>query len=106
MSNLFTREYFRSVKTRLAADGIFCQWAQLYEMAPWNIKTIYGTVRQEFPYVYVFAAEDLSSDTILVGSMKPLPLDIDAGAASTPRTTSWPTCCLARRSWSLSPPVP
>ena len=77
VSNLFTREYFRSVKTRLAADGIFCQWAQLYEMAPWNIKTIYGTVRQEFPYVYVFAAEDLSSDTILVGSMKPLPLDID-----------------------------
>jgi hypothetical protein len=46
-------------------------------MAPWNIKTIYGTVRESFPYVYVFAAEDLSSDTILVGSMKPLPLDID-----------------------------
>ena len=22
------------------SDGIFCQWAQLYEMAPWNIKTI------------------------------------------------------------------
>ena len=65
------------MKTRLAPDGIFCQWAQLYEMAPWNIKTIYGTVREAFPYVYVFAAEDLSSDTILVGSMKPLPLDID-----------------------------
>jgi spermidine synthase len=77
VSNLFTREYFRSVKTRLAPDGIFCQWAQLYEMAPWNIKSIYGTVREEFPYVYVFAAEDLSSDTILIGSLKPLPLDID-----------------------------
>ena len=77
VSNLFTREYFRDVKRRLAPDGIFCQWAQLYEMAPWNIKTIYGTVRDEFPYVYVFAAEDLSSDTILVGSMRPLPLDID-----------------------------
>ncbi|HVZ85739.1 MAG TPA: fused MFS/spermidine synthase [Polyangia bacterium] len=77
VSNLFTREYFRDIKTRLAPDGIFCQWAQLYEMAPWNIKTIYGTVREAFPYVYVFAAEDLSSDTILIGSMKPLPLDID-----------------------------
>lgn len=77
VSNLFTREYFRDVKRRLAPNGIFCQWAQLYEMAPWNIKTIYGTVRGEFPYVYVFAAEDLSSDTILVGSMRPLPLDID-----------------------------
>jgi spermidine synthase len=77
VSNLFTREYFRSVKTRLAAHGIFCQWAQLYEMAPWNIKTIYRTVREEFPYVYVFAAEDLSSDTILIGSMEPLPLDLE-----------------------------
>jgi spermidine synthase len=77
VSNLFTREYFASVKTRLAPHGIFCQWAQLYEMAPWNIKTIYATVREAFPYVYVFAAEDLSSDTILIGSMDPLPLDID-----------------------------
>jgi tetratricopeptide (TPR) repeat protein len=77
VSNLFTREYFKSVKTRLAPHGIFCQWAQLYEMAPWNIKTIYATVREAFPYVYVFAAEDLSSDTILIGSLDPLPLDID-----------------------------
>jgi spermidine synthase len=77
VSNLFTREYFRSIKTRLAPRGIFCQWAQLYEMAPWNIKTIYRTVREEFPHVYVFAAEDLSSDTILIGSLEPLPLDLD-----------------------------
>jgi len=77
VSNLFTREYFQLVKTRLADHGIFCQWAQLYEMAPWNIKTILGTVRSEFPYVYVFAAEDWSSDTILIGSRDPLPLDYD-----------------------------
>jgi spermidine synthase len=77
VSNLFTREYFKSIKTRLAPHGIFCQWAQLYEMAPWNIKTIYATVREAFPHVYVFAAEDLSSDTILIGSLDPLPLDLD-----------------------------
>src|SRR5262245_9685173 len=77
VSNLFTREYFRLVKSRLAEHGIFCQWAQLHEMAPWNIKTILGTVRSEFPYVYVFAAEDWSSDTILIGSLDPLPLDYD-----------------------------
>jgi predicted membrane-bound spermidine synthase len=76
VSNLFTREYFRDVKKRLAPGGLFCQWAQLYEMAPWNIKTIYRTVSEEFPYVYVFAAEDLSSDTILIGSMEPIKLDL------------------------------
>jgi len=77
VSNLFTREYFKLVKTRLAEHGIFCQWAQLYEMAPWNIKSILGTVHSEFPYVYVFSAEDWSSDTILIGSLDPLPLDYD-----------------------------
>ncbi|HVU52904.1 MAG TPA: fused MFS/spermidine synthase, partial [Polyangia bacterium] len=76
VSNLFTREYFRDVKTRLAPHGLFCQWAQLYEMSPWNIKTIYRTLRDEFPYVYVFAAEDLSSDTILIASEEPVPLDL------------------------------
>jgi spermidine synthase len=76
VSNLFTREYFRDVKTRLAPHGLFCQWAQLYEMSPWNIKTIYRTLREEFPYVYVFAAEDLSSDTILIASEEPLSLDL------------------------------
>jgi spermidine synthase len=76
VSNLFTREYFQQVKARLADDGIFCQWAQLYEMAPWNIKAIYRTLASEFPYVMVFAAEDLSSDTILIASRKPIELDI------------------------------
>jgi spermidine synthase len=77
VSNLFTREYFRDIKTRLAPGGLFCQWAQLYEMAPWNIKAIYRTLGEEFPYVYVFAAEDLSSDTILIASLEPLKLDLD-----------------------------
>ncbi len=77
VSNLFTREYFRDIKSRLGPQGIFCQWAQLYEMAPWNIKTIYKTGREEFPYVYVFSAEDLSSDTILIATTSPLKLDLD-----------------------------
>lgn len=76
VSNLFTREYFQDIKRRLAPGGLFCQWAQLYEMAPWNVKTIYRTLRTEFPYVYVFAAEDLSSDTILIATLEPLPLDV------------------------------
>ena len=120
VSNLFTREYFKLVKTRLAEHGIFCQWAQLYEMSPWNIKTILGTVRAEFPYVYVFAAEDWSSDTILIGSLDPLPLDYDtstarsairsraprrSAAASSRPTTCSPTCCSGPTSWRRSRPA-
>jgi spermidine synthase len=100
VSNLFTREYFRDVKQRLAPHGLFCQWAQLYEMSPWNIKTIYRTLREEFPYVYVFAAEDLSSDTILIASEEPVTLDL----ATLERAFTDPTTrAEARRAGLASP---
>jgi spermidine synthase len=75
VSNLFTQEYFRAVRGRLAPGGIFCQWAQLYELAPWNVKSIYRTLRAEFAHVMVFSPEDLSSDTILIASNEPFALD-------------------------------
>src|SRR5450432_2349171 len=100
VSNLFTREYFRDIKTRLAPHGLFCQWPQLYEMSPWNIKTIYRTLREEFPYVYVFAAEDLSSDTILIASEEPIKLNL----ATIERALRDPvTCAEARRAGLASP---
>jgi spermidine synthase len=82
VSNLFTREYFRRARERLAEDGVFCQWAQLYEMSPTHIKTIYRTVAEVFPYVYVFAAEDLSSDTFLLAANRPLPFSAEHLARS------------------------
>ena len=75
VSNLFTAEYWHMAHARLAPGGVFCQWAQLYEMSPTHIKTILRTFSSEFPYTYVFAAEDLSSDVILVAADKPLSLD-------------------------------
>src|SRR5207245_1024565 len=40
VSNLFTAEYWHMAHGRLAPGGVFCQWAQLYEMSPLHIKTI------------------------------------------------------------------
>lgn len=77
VSDLFTVEHFRVTKRRLKPGGVYCQWVQLYEMSPENIKTIYRTFASQFRYVLAFAAEELSSDTILVGSDAPLPLDLD-----------------------------
>jgi spermidine synthase len=76
VSNLFTTDYWTLARGRLAEDGVFCQWAQLYEMSPRNIKTILRSFASVFPYTYVFAAEDLSSDVILVAANHPLPLDV------------------------------
>jgi spermidine synthase len=76
VSDLFTVDHFRVSKKRLKPGGVYCQWVQLYEMSPENIKTIYRTFASQFRYVLAFAAEELSSDTILVGSDSPLPIDL------------------------------
>ncbi len=76
VSDLFTTDHFRITKQRLREGGIYCQWVQLYELSPENIKTIYRTFASQFEHVVVFSAEDLSSDTVLLGSDSPLPLDI------------------------------
>ncbi len=76
VSDLFTTDHFRIAKRALKPDGIYCQWVQLYELSPENIKTIYRTFASQFRYVVVFAAENLSSDTVVLGSDSPLPLDL------------------------------
>ncbi len=75
VSSLFTVDYWRLAKSRLAAGGVFCQWAQLYELSQPNVKTLLASFASVFPYTYVFAAEHRSSDVILIASEHPLPLD-------------------------------
>lgn len=75
VSNLFTVDHFRAATRSLAPDGVFVQWVQLYEMSPDNIKTIYRTFSEVFPHMRVFAADAYSSDTIILGSFRPIELD-------------------------------
>jgi hypothetical protein len=76
VASLFTREFYAFAKRHLAPGGIVCQWAQLYELGPSNVKAIYKTFHEAFPYVYAFTTEDTSADTILIGTLEPLPLRI------------------------------
>lgn len=77
VSDLFTTDFFRISKRKLRPRGVFCQWVQLYEMSPKNVKVIYRTFASMFRQVVVFSSEELSSDTILLGSDSPLPLDLE-----------------------------
>ncbi|MBN1652359.1 MAG: fused MFS/spermidine synthase [Deltaproteobacteria bacterium] len=77
VSDLFTTDYFRITKRRLRPRGIYCQWVQLYEMSPENVKIIYRTFASHFKYVVAFSAEELASDTILLGSDSPLLFDLE-----------------------------
>jgi spermidine synthase len=76
VSDLFTADHFRAAKKHLQPGGIYCQWVQLYEISPENVKAIYRTFAEHFRYVAVFSAEARSSDTILLGSDAPLPIDL------------------------------
>jgi spermidine synthase len=77
VSSLFTTDHFQVTKDRLKPGGVYCQWVQLYELSPENIKTIYRTFASQFEHVKVFAAESGSSDTVLLGSDSPLKLDFN-----------------------------
>ncbi|MBN2525906.1 MAG: fused MFS/spermidine synthase [Deltaproteobacteria bacterium] len=77
VSNMFTSDAFRSSSRALKRDGIFAQWVQLYEMSPENIKTIFRTFASVYPHVMLFTAEDLSSDTVLLGSFEPLQFNLE-----------------------------
>lgn len=76
VSDLFTVEHFQISKKRLTPGGIYCQWVQLYEISPENIKTIYRTFASQFKHVMAFSADHQSSDTVLLGSDEPINMDI------------------------------
>jgi spermidine synthase len=77
VSDLFTVDHWRITKQRLRPGGIYCQWVQLYELSPENIKTIYRTFASQFEHVLVLSADDRSSDTVMLGSDRPIDLDLE-----------------------------
>lgn len=77
VSNLFTVDHYRAATRSLAPGGIYCQWIQLYELSLVNIKSLFKTFATVFPYVVVFSADPLSSDTVMLGSFEPMIFDLE-----------------------------
>jgi len=78
VSDLFTIDHFRASSQALAPQGIFCQWVQLYELSPENIQAVLRAIATVFPHMIVFAAENLSSDTVILASYDPIVLDVES----------------------------
>ena len=70
IASLFTREYYHAASNRLTPDGVFVQWVQAYEIDSRTLRTIYGTMASEFPYVETW--ETTVNDLVLIGSKRPL----------------------------------
>jgi tetratricopeptide (TPR) repeat protein len=76
VASLFSRDFYELAKAHLAPGGVYCQWAQMYELGARNVKMIYRTFYESFPYVYAISPSDRSTDTILIGSLSPIELDV------------------------------
>ncbi len=73
IGNLFTKEFYRTSRAKLKKGGIFCQWLQLYDIDPADVKMVLRTFFSVFPDGIVWRGCD--ADLILLGSQDRLTLD-------------------------------
>ena len=73
MADLFTAEYFRACRARLAPGGLMCSWVQAYSMRAEDFRTIAATFASVFEHVALWEAVP-GGDYFLVGSQAPLRL--------------------------------
>jgi spermidine synthase len=78
VSDLYTREFYRLCRERLHPGGIVSQWVPLYFLGLEDVRMLYRTFAESFPYVLVFF---YNFDTFLVGSDQPLLLSAEMFSA-------------------------
>jgi hypothetical protein len=66
---LFTREFYGSVRSRLAPNGQFVQWFQLYETDFEMLALVLNTLRAEFPTLHAFRGSE--NDLLLLAARRP-----------------------------------
>lgn len=74
VANLFTEEFFQLGRDRLADEGVFVQWLQIYQLSTDSLRSVLATFHQVFPHVSVYRVEGATKgkDLLLVGSRHPL----------------------------------
>jgi hypothetical protein len=70
ISNLFTTDYYRRVRARLAPGGLFTQWIQAYDISEDLFRAILASVREVFPHVVIFRSNP--GDCIVLASGEPI----------------------------------
>ena len=73
VNNLFTVDFYRLVKSRLAKGGVFCQWMQFYEMSGVTLSSLLRSLHEVFPNSHVFLS---NRDILLVAVEDGRPLDL------------------------------
>lgn len=71
VSNLFTKEFFRTAREHLTEDGVLAQWIQTYSFTLADYLMIVRTMHSEFPHFGVLLLAN-GLDTVLLASNRPL----------------------------------
>src|SRR5205823_3140827 len=71
VATLFTEQFYRRVRTRLAPGGVFGQWFHLYEMEDGLLLSVLASLDRTFPDWSVWITG--SSDVLVVAANGPLP---------------------------------
>lgn len=71
---LYTKDFYELVLSRLDEKGLFCQWLPYRGIDASTYRTILRTFRSAFPHAVLYG---LSRHSILVGSARPIRLDIE-----------------------------
>jgi alkylhydroperoxidase/carboxymuconolactone decarboxylase family protein YurZ len=73
IATLYTPQFFRIAKARLADDGVFCQWIQLYQLPLPVVAGIVRSLREVFPHVHVWFGG--TADLVVLASSRPILYD-------------------------------
>ena len=57
IANLYTREFYQVIKSKINEDGIFAQWFHNYSMSPDDFRMVFRTFVEAFPYVSLLEHE-------------------------------------------------
>lgn len=66
IANLYTREFYQVIKSKIKDDGIFAQWFHNYSMSPDDFRMVFRTFAEAFPHVSLWSMKE--SDFLLIGS--------------------------------------
>ncbi len=94
VASLYTVEFYQTVRRRLAAQGIFVQWLQGYEIDTSVVLLTLRTMREVFPFVEIWQSQD--SDIVFLASAEPRTYDIQRIRE---RVQTAPYLELMRRAW-------
>lgn len=73
-SNVFTKDFFELIRSRLNEGGMYGQWVNLFHMDATTLKSLLRAFYEVFPYGMTFANLD-TGDFIMYGSGSPVIFD-------------------------------